>query len=81
MNFIKKLKNSVAWVRDRRLSAKLVSTFADKGCHLTSVTDPYGRNHGFLDRSRYFSIQVAPHLYSRGWVNPVEDPLLLNVPR
>jgi hypothetical protein len=28
---------------DRRLSAKLVPTFADIGCHAISVTDPYGR--------------------------------------
>jgi hypothetical protein len=33
-----------------RLSAKLVPTFADRGCHMVSVTDPYGRNLGFLDR-------------------------------
>jgi hypothetical protein len=26
---------------DRRLSAKLVPTFADRGCHVVSVTDPY----------------------------------------
>jgi hypothetical protein len=31
---------------------------------------------GFLDGSRYFSIQVAPHLCSRCWVDPVPDPLL-----
>jgi hypothetical protein len=28
----------------------------------------------FLDRSRYFSIQVAPQLPSRGWVDPVPRP-------
>jgi hypothetical protein len=33
---------------DRRLSAKLVPTFADRGCHVVSVTDPYGRILGFL---------------------------------
>jgi hypothetical protein len=38
----------------------------DKGCHVVSVTDPYGHNLGFLDRSRYFLYQVAPQLYSRG---------------
>jgi hypothetical protein len=43
--------------RDRSLSAKLVPTFADRGCHMVSVTDPYGRILGFLDRSRYFSIK------------------------
>jgi hypothetical protein len=39
---------------DRRLSAKLVLTFADRGCHVVSLTDPYSRILGFLDRSRYF---------------------------
>jgi hypothetical protein len=42
---------------DRRLSAKWLPTFADKGCHVVSVTDPYDRTLGFLDRSRYFSIK------------------------
>jgi hypothetical protein len=32
---------------------------------------------GFLDRNSYFSIQVAPQLSLRGWVDPVPDPLLL----
>jgi hypothetical protein len=35
---------------DRRLSAKLVPTFADRGCRVVSAADPYGRNLGFLDR-------------------------------
>jgi hypothetical protein len=43
--------------RNRRLSAKWLPTFADKGCHVVSVTDPYGRILGSLDRSRYFSIK------------------------
>jgi hypothetical protein len=30
--------------------------FADRGCHVVSVTDPYGSILGFLDKSRYFSI-------------------------
>jgi hypothetical protein len=51
---------------DRRLWAKLVPTFTDRGCHVGSVTDPYDRNLGFLYRSRYFFFQVAPQLYSRG---------------
>jgi hypothetical protein len=76
-------ENSVVWVRerttssDRRLSAKLVSTFADRGCRVVSATDHYGRNLRFLDRSRYFFFEVAPQLCSRGWVDPVPDPLLL----
>jgi hypothetical protein len=28
---------------DRRLSAKLLPNFADRGCQVVSVTDPYGR--------------------------------------
>jgi hypothetical protein len=51
---------------DRRLSAKLVPTFADKGCLVVSSTDHYGRILGFLVRSRYYFFQVAPQLYSRG---------------
>jgi hypothetical protein len=47
---------------DRRLSKKLVPTFADIGCHVASVTDPYGRILAFLDRSRYYFFQVAPQL-------------------
>jgi hypothetical protein len=31
--------------------------FVDRRCHVVSVTDPYGRILGFLDRSRYFSIK------------------------
>jgi hypothetical protein len=42
---------------DRRLSAKWLPTFAEKECQVVSVTDPYGRILGFLDRSRYFSIK------------------------
>jgi hypothetical protein len=39
--------------------------------------DPYGRNLGFLDRSRYFFFQVVPQLKSRGKMDPVSGPLLL----
>jgi hypothetical protein len=38
---------------DRRMSAKLVPTFADRECHVVSVTDPYGRILRFIDWSRY----------------------------
>jgi hypothetical protein len=39
-----------------------VPTFADRGCHVVSVTDLYCRILGFLDLSRYFSFQAAPQL-------------------
>jgi hypothetical protein len=35
----------------------IANIFADRGCHVVSVTDPYDRVLGFLDRSRYFSIK------------------------
>jgi hypothetical protein len=68
--------NSVASVRkqtiptdDRRLSAKLVPTFADRGCRVVSAADPYGRNFGFLDRSRpRFSLkQLLNCTYEAEW--------------
>jgi hypothetical protein len=37
----------------------------DRGCHVVSVTDPYGRILDFLDKPLLF-YQVAPQLYSRG---------------
>jgi hypothetical protein len=46
-------------------------------CRVVCVTDPYGRILGFLYRSRYVLFQVAPQLYSHGWVDLVPDPLLL----
>jgi hypothetical protein len=51
---------------DRRMSAKLVPTFAERGCRVVSATDPHGRILGSPDRSRYYYFQVAPQLYSRG---------------
>jgi hypothetical protein len=46
-------------------------------CRIVSTTDPYGLIIVFPDQSRHFSFQVAPQLYSRGWMDPVPDPLLL----
>jgi hypothetical protein len=51
---------------DQRLPAMLVPNFADIESHVVKVTDPYGRNLVFLDRSPYFLFQVAYQLYSRG---------------
>jgi hypothetical protein len=52
-------------VRERTIPAErpplvgevIANIFADRGCHVVSVTDPYGRILGFLDRNRYFSIE------------------------
>jgi hypothetical protein len=40
--------------RSRRSDFKLLRI---RGCHVVSVTNPYGRIFGFLDRSRYFSVK------------------------
>jgi hypothetical protein len=58
----------------RRLLAKLVPIFAARGCHVVSVTDPYGRILGFLDRSRFFFFQVALQLYSTRLSGPRSRP-------
>jgi hypothetical protein len=60
----------------------LRANYADRAtsawrCHVVCVTDPYHRILGFLDRNCYFFFQAARQLYSRGWVDPVPDPLLL----
>jgi hypothetical protein len=60
---------------DHSLSAKWLPTFADRGCHVVSMTYPYGRIV-FSRQEPLLFYQVAPQLYSRGWVHPVSDPLL-----
>jgi hypothetical protein len=55
-----------------------MATFADRVVSPDQCGgSPTVVNIGFLDRSRYFSFQVAPHLSSRGKVDPVTDALLL----
>jgi hypothetical protein len=61
---------------DCSLSANLVLTFAGRGCHEVSAMDPHDPILGFLDLSHYLFFQVAPQLYSRGWVDPIPDTLL-----
>jgi CBS-domain-containing membrane protein len=63
------------------LSAELVPIFADRGCHVVSLTDRYGRILGFLDRSRYFFFQAAAkwapfktHYFSENLVTPGIEP-------
>jgi hypothetical protein len=44
---------------------------------VVGFSDPCGRVPGFQDRSSWFFFQAAPQLCSRGWLDPVPDPLLL----
>jgi hypothetical protein len=60
-----KKTNSMVWVCERTIPTErppLVGRsdcqrFADRGCHMVSVTDPYGRILDFRERSHYFSIK------------------------
>jgi hypothetical protein len=54
----------MVWVRERTiptegppLVGEVIANFADRGCHVVSVTDPYGRILGFLDTIRHFYIK------------------------
>jgi hypothetical protein len=54
------IKISVAWVRKRTILTErlpfvgeIVPTIADRGYHVVSVMDPYGRIFEFLDRSSH----------------------------
>jgi hypothetical protein len=77
----------VAFVRKRTIPTERPSLVGEVSANFLPIEGvawsvqriPTAVNLGFLDRSRYFSIQVAPQLSSRGWVNPVPDPLLLRI--
>jgi hypothetical protein len=60
-----------ATVSCRQVSAKFCGLRVLRGEHDGSLR-PYSRFS-----SSYFFFQVSPQLFSRGWVDPVPDPLLL----
>jgi hypothetical protein len=62
---------------DRPLSAKLVPASADRGlprCQRNGSLRLYSR---FSRPEPLLFLQAAPQLYSRGWVDPVREPLVL----
>jgi hypothetical protein len=68
----------VTWVRRELnrgppLVCEVNAKFADRGCQVVSATDPYYCILCFL----YLFFQVAPQLYSRGWMYSDPDLLLL----
>jgi hypothetical protein len=77
----------VPWVLERTIPTKRQPLVGEvsvnflwiEGATWSAWRIPYCRILGFLDRSRYRYVyfQVAPQLYSWGWVDPVPDPLLL----
>jgi hypothetical protein len=76
-----KLKlNSVVWVRERTipterppLVGEVIANFCGKRVPRGGSIRPYFR---FSRQEPLLFYQVAPHLYSRGSVDPVPDPLL-----
>jgi hypothetical protein len=57
------------------LSAKLGPTFADRECHVVSVTYPYGSILGFLDRSRYFYLPSSSSVVLERLGRPRSRPI------
>jgi hypothetical protein len=65
---------------DCRLSAKLVSIFADSVCHVVSAKGPSGRNLGFLDRNRYFFLVSSSSVVLTRLSGPYSRPTTLRKP-
>jgi hypothetical protein len=57
----------------------LVPTFADGVCLVVSVTDPYGRILGFLNRRRYFSIKYLLSCTQEAVCTPFQTYYLRNL--
>jgi hypothetical protein len=80
-----KKTNSVAFSPQANYTDRATAACRRSFCELLRIEGvawsaqriPTDVNYGFLDRSRYFSIQVARQLSSRGCVDPVPDPVLL----
>jgi hypothetical protein len=77
----------VAWVRDRTKPTERPPLVGEASANFCSYRVPRDQRDrslrrilGFLGRSRYCFFQVAPQLYSRSWVDPVPDPILLRKP-
>jgi hypothetical protein len=74
----------VVWVRERTVPTELSPFVGQVSANFLPVESatwsawriPYDCNIDFLDRSRYLFFQVGPQLSSRGYVDPIPDPLL-----
>jgi hypothetical protein len=76
----------VAWVHERTTSTEWPPLVGEVNANIWGKRVSCGQSNGsplpysqFLDRSRYFFFQVAPQLCSRGWLEPVPDPLHLTI--
>jgi hypothetical protein len=79
-----KLKlNSMVWVRERTIPTERQPIAGEVIANFCGKRVPRGQRDGSLRPYSLISrqepllfYQVAPQLYSRGWVDPVPDPLL-----
>jgi hypothetical protein len=77
-------KNSMVWVRERTIPIERPPLLGEVVANFCGERVPRGQRNGSLRPYSRFSgqepllfYQVAPQLYSRGWVDPVPDPLLV----
>jgi hypothetical protein len=75
-------KNSMVWVRERTIPTERPPLVGEAIANFCWQRMPRGQRDGSLRPYSRFSrqepllfYQVAPQLYSRGWVDPVPDPL------
>jgi hypothetical protein len=79
----------MVWVRKRTIPTERPPLVGEVNANFLRIEVPRGQRHGSLRPYSRFSrqepllfYQVAPQLYSRGWVDPVPYPLFfLVVPR
>jgi hypothetical protein len=76
-------KNSMVWVRERTTPTERPPLVGEVIANFCGERVPCGQRDGSLRPYSRFSrqepllfYQVAPQLYSRGWMHPVTDPLL-----
>jgi hypothetical protein len=77
-------KNSMVWVRERTIPTERPPLVGKVIANFCGQRVPRGQRDGSLRPYSRFSrqktilfYQIDPQLYSRGWVDPVPDPLLL----
>jgi hypothetical protein len=78
----KKKLNSMVWVCERNIPTELSLLVGEVIANFSGYRVPRGQRDRFLRpwssrQEPLLFYQVAPQLYSRGWVDPVPDPLLL----
>jgi hypothetical protein len=78
-----KQTNSMVWVRERTIPTERPPLVGEAIANFCGYRVPRGQRDGSLRPYPRFSrqepllfYQVAAQLYSRGWVDPVPDPLL-----